>query len=58
MMVREDPDIATTRRISSSLMTIAVSADLLSRFLAGEGYRVTTAKDALDARAKLAGLEL
>ncbi|NVN87859.1 MAG: response regulator transcription factor [Rhodopseudomonas sp.] len=30
--------------------------DLLSRFLAGEGYRVTTAKDARDARAKLNGL--
>lgn len=30
--------------------------DLLSRFLAGEGYRVTTAKSAADARAKLQGL--
>ncbi len=30
--------------------------DLLSRFLAGEGYRVTTADNALDARAKLSGL--
>jgi two-component system phosphate regulon response regulator OmpR len=30
--------------------------DLLSRFLAGEGYRVTTAKSARDARAKLNGL--
>src|SRR6202162_6636657 len=30
--------------------------DLLSRFLAGEGYRVTTAEDAADARAKLVGL--
>jgi two-component system phosphate regulon response regulator OmpR len=30
--------------------------DLLSRFLAGEGFRVTTAKDARDARAKLLGL--
>jgi two-component system phosphate regulon response regulator OmpR len=30
--------------------------DLLSRFLAGEGYRVTTADNAADARAKLAGL--
>jgi len=30
--------------------------DLLSRFLASEGYRVTTAKSAGDARAKLAGL--
>ncbi|WP_424628038.1 response regulator [Bradyrhizobium sp. SYSU BS000235] len=30
--------------------------DLLSRFLAGEGYRVTTAKSAADARAKLVGL--
>ena len=30
--------------------------DLLSRFLSGEGYRVTTADDAADARAKLAGL--
>jgi two-component system phosphate regulon response regulator OmpR len=30
--------------------------DLLSRFLAGEGYRVTTAKSAGDARAKLVGL--
>ena len=30
--------------------------DLLSRFLAGEGYRVTTAKSAADARAKLTGL--
>jgi two-component system phosphate regulon response regulator OmpR len=30
--------------------------DLLSRFLASEGYRVTTAKDAHDARAKLQGL--
>ena len=30
--------------------------DLLSRFLASEGYRVTTAKDAADARAKLLGL--
>jgi len=30
--------------------------DLLSRFLLGEGYRVTTADSAADARAKLAGL--
>jgi len=30
--------------------------DLLSRFLSGEGYRVTTAKSAADARAKLGGL--
>jgi two-component system phosphate regulon response regulator OmpR len=30
--------------------------DLLSRFLSGEGYRVTTAKSAADARAKLHGL--
>ena len=30
--------------------------DLLSRFLAGEGYRVTTALSASDARAKLLGL--
>ena len=30
--------------------------DLLSRFLAGEGYRVTTADNAKDARAKLTGL--
>ena len=30
--------------------------DLLSRFLAGEGYRVTTADTAADARAKLGGL--
>jgi two-component system phosphate regulon response regulator OmpR len=30
--------------------------DLLSRFLAGEGFRVTTAKSAADARAKLNGL--
>jgi two-component system, OmpR family, phosphate regulon response regulator OmpR len=30
--------------------------DLLSRFLQGEGYRVTTAEDATDARAKLDGL--
>jgi two-component system phosphate regulon response regulator OmpR len=30
--------------------------DLLSRFLAGEGYRVTTAETAMDARAKLNGL--
>jgi two-component system phosphate regulon response regulator OmpR len=30
--------------------------DLLSRFLLGEGYRVTTAQTAADARAKLAGL--
>ena len=30
--------------------------DLLSRFLASEGYRVTTAKSAADARAKLNGL--
>src|SRR3954451_3596641 len=30
--------------------------DLLSRFLAGEGYRVTTAMRAKDARAKLLGL--
>ena len=30
--------------------------DLLSRFLAGEGYRVTTADSAKDARAKLVGL--
>src|SRR6516164_9312435 len=30
--------------------------DLLSRFLAGEGYRVTTAETAADARAKLKGL--
>ena len=30
--------------------------DLLSRFLANEGYRVTTAMSASDARAKLAGL--
>ena len=30
--------------------------DLLSRFLSGEGYRVTTAMSAPDARAKLSGL--
>ena len=30
--------------------------DLLSRFLAGEGYRVTTAETVADARAKLMGL--
>ena len=30
--------------------------DLLSRFLASEGYRVTTAETATDARAKLKGL--
>ena len=30
--------------------------DLLSRFLCGEGYRVTTAMSAKDARAKLLGL--
>lgn len=30
--------------------------DLLSRFLASEGYRVTTAETAADARAKLTGL--
>jgi two-component system phosphate regulon response regulator OmpR len=30
--------------------------DLLSRFLAGEGYRVTTAETAIEARAKLDGL--
>lgn len=30
--------------------------DLLSRFLSGEGYRVTTADTATDARAKLKGL--
>jgi two-component system, OmpR family, phosphate regulon response regulator OmpR len=30
--------------------------DLLSRFLAGEGYRVSTAETAMEARAKLAGL--
>jgi two-component system phosphate regulon response regulator OmpR len=30
--------------------------DLLSRFLTGEGYRVTTAETAADARAKLRGL--
>jgi two-component system, OmpR family, phosphate regulon response regulator OmpR len=30
--------------------------DLLSRFLRGEGYRVTTAMSAIDARAKLTGL--
>jgi two-component system phosphate regulon response regulator OmpR len=30
--------------------------DLLSRFLRSEGYRVTTAEDAVDARAKLGGL--
>jgi two-component system, OmpR family, phosphate regulon response regulator OmpR len=30
--------------------------DLLSRFLSGEGYRVTTASSAIDARAKLLGL--
>jgi two-component system phosphate regulon response regulator OmpR len=30
--------------------------DLLSRFLANEGFRVTTAKTAADARAKLSGL--
>ncbi|MGA8750290.1 MAG: response regulator, partial [Pseudolabrys sp.] len=32
------------------------SRDLLTRFLAGEGYRVTTAETAMDARAKLKGL--
>jgi two-component system phosphate regulon response regulator OmpR len=30
--------------------------DLLSRFLSGEGYRVTAAKSAADARAKMSGL--
>src|SRR6267142_3329044 len=33
-----------------------VIRDLLSRFLFAEGYRVTTAETAADARAKLAGL--
>src|SRR6202521_5652592 len=32
--------------------------DLLSRFLLGEGYRVTTADTALDARAKLGSLRV
>src|SRR4029078_13301113 len=32
--------------------------DLLSRFLSSEGYRVTTADTATDARAKLSGLRL
>ena len=31
--------------------------DLLSRFLCAEGYRVTTAASASDARARLAGLQ-
>src|SRR5437764_10375119 len=31
--------------------------DLLSRFLSAEGYRVTTAESAADARAKLEGLK-
>jgi two-component system phosphate regulon response regulator OmpR len=37
-------------------MTTGASATCLSRFLAREGYRVTTAHNAADARAKLDGL--
>ena len=44
------------RRICCWSMTTAVSAIFLSRFLSGEGYRVTTAASASDARAKLLGL--
>ena len=50
------------RRFGGARPTVAHSRlfafirDLLSRFLAGEGYRVTTAMSAADARAKLQGL--
>ena len=46
----------TTRRISWWSTTTARIRDLLSRFLNREGYRVTTADTAADARAKLEGL--
>jgi len=39
----------------SWLTTIVASGDALSRYLQREGYRVTTAKDASDARVKLDG---
>src|SRR5438094_8380606 len=57
------------RAVSTAIGTVADDAphllvvdddrrirDLLSRFLFGEGYRVTTAETAADARAKLQGL--
>ena len=47
----------TMRRISSSSTTIAAFARCCRAFLLGEGYRVSTAETALDARAKLAGLK-
>ena len=46
----------TMRRICCWSTTTAASAICLSRFLCGEGYRVTTATSASDARAKLLGL--
>jgi len=59
-------DIATSERTRQQLADDAPHLllvdddrrirDLLSRFLGNEGYRVTTAKSAADARAKLSGL--
>jgi two-component system phosphate regulon response regulator OmpR len=59
-------DIATSERTRQQLADDAPHLllvdddrrirDLLSRFLGNEGYRVTTAKSAADARAKLTGL--
>jgi CheY-like chemotaxis protein len=46
----------TTPRICCWSTTTGAFAICLSRFLAGEGYRVTTAPSAGDARAKLLGL--
>ena len=56
MMMAKAPDIADDAPHLLVVDDDRRIRDLLSRFLAGEGYRVTTAKDALDARAKLAGL--
>src|SRR5258707_13452374 len=47
------PDDAPHLRVGDAARRIR---DLLSRFLFAEGYRVTTAETAADARAKLAGL--
>ena len=53
------PESATLRDDAPHLLVVDDDRrirDLLSRFLLGEGYRVTTAESAAEARAKLAGL--
>ena len=49
-------DIARSRRISSSSTTTSGCATCCAGYLTEQGFRVTIADDAADARAKLAGL--